>query len=106
MGRIATVSLTQLVPDELMRGIARWIVGARPGFVTGDGPRHPDEVELFDDWDGHRGHGVGHYSGDADECRSRRIDLRGPTDLDPGPLPMDEPTDEDVDVLELCLSAG
>ncbi len=94
MGRVATARLESLVPDDLLVGLTRAMLGARPGFVRADAPRDEDETELFTNWDARRGHGVGYFSGDRDECRSRRVDLRGPTDLDPGPLAMEEAPDD------------
>jgi hypothetical protein len=61
-----------------------------PGFLGGDGPAGDDELEAFEDWDAVRGHGRGFFSSDAHERATRRLDLRGPTDLDPGPLAMEE----------------
>lgn len=104
MGRVAMVSVSSLIPDELMRAVARWLSGARPGFVVGALPRDEDEVELFVDWDDPRHHGGEHFVGDAEECRSRRIDLRGPTDLDPGPLAMDERVEDGSEVHELTFA--
>lgn len=52
-----------------------------------------DDDALFADQGPPRGVD-GFYCEDAAECASRRIDLRGPTDRDPGPLPMEEATED------------
>jgi hypothetical protein len=49
-----------------------------------------DWAVLFEDHNP-RSLGWGYFCHDADERRSRRLDMRGPTDLDPGPLAMSEP---------------
>jgi hypothetical protein len=59
-----------------------------------------EDADLFADWDHARGHGLGFFRFDPTECATRRVDLRGPTDLDPGPLPMEEAPD-DVEALHL-----
>jgi len=62
-----------------------------------------EELSLFTDWDLLWGRGRGVYAQDDEECRSRRIDLRGPHDGDPGPLPMEEAPD-DITAKHLLLS--
>ncbi len=95
--RTAAIRLRDRVAKEVMLRVANWMRHLRqgepsPGFVTGpeDLEIEEPEMELFMDWDAVRGDGRGAYSQDDDECRSRRVDLRGPTDRDPGPLPMEE----------------
>lgn len=91
MPRVATVSIRDDMQNALLTELVRvWSTDARAaGFLTGaDGA--DEELEAFEDWDVVRGHGRGFFHGDARECASRRVDLRGPTDLDPGPLPMEE----------------
>ncbi len=61
-----------------------------------------DELDLFSDQTHERGVS-GFYAEDAAECASRRIDLRGPTDRDPGPLPMEEASDE-VEAIRLSFA--
>jgi hypothetical protein len=96
MARLATVSLRDHVSHELLVDVVRLMCREPLGFVQGpEIPPEDADVEPFLDWDATRGHGAGFFCGDAHECRSRRIDLRGPTDLDPGPLPMEE-APEDV----------
>lgn len=95
MASIATVSIRDHIDTTLLTELARlWSADTRcAGFPADELPALPDtdeELEPFEDWDAHRGHGRGFFHGDARECASRRIDLRGPTDLDPGPLPMEE----------------
>jgi hypothetical protein len=93
MARVATVSLRDLVGDDLLAQVARILCGTplSPGFVERwDLPQVDPELEPFLDWDSLRGDGRGFFRSDPRECATRRVDLRGPTDLDPGPLPMEE----------------
>jgi len=93
MPRVATVSLRDHVSDDLLSQVARILCGTpmSAGFVQrGDLPEVDSELEPFFDWDSVRGDGRGFFRSDPRECASRRVELRGPTDLDPGPLPMDE----------------
>lgn len=107
MPRIATVCLNEHIEEDILLEVAR-LLGASPvrlpaGFVDGPDIEVEDaELELFLNWDCLRGHGRGSYAQDDAECRSRRIDLRGPTDLDPGPLPMEE-APEDITGTHLVL---
>jgi hypothetical protein len=98
MPRVATVSLKDHVSDDLLAQLARILCGTplAADFVKrADQPDVDAELEPFFDWDSVRGDGRGFFRTDPRECASRRVDLRGPTDLDPGPLPMDE-APEDV----------
>lgn len=107
MPRIATLSLRDHTGDDLLTQLAQVLFGTRKhAFVqgldlsSGDCESDPvvrDEFEAFLDWDQIRGDGRGFFSGDRHECATRRIDLRGPTDLDPGPLPMEEWPSDEVD---------
>lgn len=95
MPKITTIHLLDHVDDESLFEIATRSgspLQRAPRFVDGpaEASAEEPELELFMDWDDDRGHGWGGYTQDDDECRSRRIDLRGPTDEDPGPLPMEE----------------
>jgi hypothetical protein len=101
MARVATVSLRHLLGDEVVAELARILCAAPapPTFADADAEPPPGlavaldadpNLEPFVDWDAARGRGRGFFRTDRDECASRRIDLRGPTDLDPGPLPMEE----------------
>lgn len=94
MARLATVSLRDHVSRDLLIQVVRLMAGQPLGFVDGPEVEVDADVEPFLDWDTDRGHGTGFFCGDERECRSRRVDLRGPTDLDPGPLPMEEAPDE------------
>jgi hypothetical protein len=99
MATVALVQLGEHIDDELLLEVARMMGGSpvrlRCGFVEGPEIQlEDDEIEPFLDWDHDRGHGRGGYAQDVAECRSRRVDLRGPTDLDPGPLPMEEAPDD------------
>jgi hypothetical protein len=105
MPRIATVALRDLLGPELMAGLARILAQQQTplGEVAPvcEPVVHDPELEPFQDWDAVRGRGAGFFRSDADECASRRVDLRGPTDVDPGPLPMDEaPEDEQAERLQ------
>ncbi|MEZ4238952.1 MAG: hypothetical protein R3F59_22930 [Myxococcota bacterium] len=105
MPKTATVSLRDLLGRDVMSSLARLLAGPRPAprFVDQQEPVHeappaedPD-LEPFVDWDARIGRGPGFFRSDADECASRRVDLRGPTDLDPGPLPMEEAPDDTLE---------
>lgn len=109
MARVAAMRLRDRLAKELMLRVANAMRGRRTGqhagFVVGPDGVHPEEpeMELFMDWDAWRADGRGAYAHDPDECRSRRVDLRGPTDRDPGPLPMEE-APEDITAKHLILS--
>lgn len=93
MSRVATVSLREHVDNSLLAEIARvccLAIAAEGTPAFADVPDVDEELEPFQDWDVLRGHGLGFFHSDPRECATRRVDLRGPTDLDPGPLPMDE----------------
>jgi hypothetical protein len=95
MSRLATVSLREHVDNSLLGEIARLcclaiVSEGAPAFVEPDPNEVDEDLEPFQDWDVRRGHGLGFFHSDARECATRRVDLRGPTDLDPGPLPMEE----------------
>lgn len=100
MPRIAAVRLRDRIAKELMLRVANAMRGTRSGqragFVAGPADVQPDEpeMELFMDWDAWRADGRGAYAHDPEECESRRVDLRGPLDRDPGPLPMEEAPEE------------
>jgi hypothetical protein len=93
MSRVATVSLREHVDNSLLADIARAYSaagGAEGASAFVDRTDVDEDLEPFEDWDVLRGHGLGFFHSDARECATRRVDLRGPTDLDPGPLPMEE----------------
>lgn len=101
MGRVASVVLLDHVDPDLLLALARRM---RATFVGLPEIEVEDvEIEPFFDWDAWRGHGRGYFREDAAECRTRRIDLRAPTDEDPGPLPMEE-APEDITAKHLFLS--
>ena len=103
MARLATVSLRDHVDRDVLVQVVRIMCGQPVGFVDAPHVAVEDaDVEPFMNWDATRGHGTGYFCGDAHECRSRRVDLRGPTDLDPGPLPMEE-APEDVPARHLVF---
>lgn len=116
MPRVATLSLRSQEGGDLLAELARVLFSSRqPAFVSGwdlplDGedPLLRDEIEAFVDWDVLRGDGRGFFLSDRRECATRRVDLRGPTDLDPGPLPMEEGPPEESphrSVVRLVLAA-
>lgn len=102
MPRVATLSLREILGDRMLGEVARILCAAPepPAFVErlpvpppvdAEATAEVDgDLEAFLDWDVVRGHGRGYFRSDAHECATRRVDLRGPTDLDPGPLPMEE----------------
>ena len=125
MGRTATILLREHVDDDLLLQIAYALnqasLGHRRGFLDeieparapevttvarvtpvacgdwpDDSPQYgeDEELALFRDYS-QRCHVRGFYSQDEMERRSRRIDLRGPTDHDPGPIEMTEADAED-----------
>jgi len=103
MARIATLSLRDHLSEDLLVQVVRIMMGGRIGFLDGPDLSLEDvELEPFWNWDNVRGHGHGYFCGDEVECRSRRVDLRGPTDLDPGPLPMEE-APEDITARHLIF---
>ena len=61
-----------------------------PPSLLGESPDAEDELALFADHDARNPRGSGFFSYGEDERRSRRLDMRGPLDHDPGPIPMDE----------------
>lgn len=99
MGRLATITLREHVDDDMLLQIARSMGLYRPPCFLDGPPEEDEEQALFGDHDV-RATDRGYYRYPEEECRSRRVDLRGPTDLDPGPLEMQEPepprTDEAV----------
>lgn len=91
MGSTTTIALQEHLDDELMlqvaRAMSRSALYRPPGFFDGP-PLEDDEDEeraLFGDHD-LRATDRGLFIHPEEECRSRRVDLRGPTDRDPGPL--------------------
>ena len=105
MARVATLILREYVDPELLLAVAGRM-GRAPAFVRLPEIELDDaEIEPFFDWDAWRGHGRGYFRQDAAECRTRRIDLRAPTDEDPGPLPMEE-APEDITAKHLILGSS
>lgn len=101
--RTATISLKKVVDDELVLKLARDLATQAllrpPAFIDGEGPDGEDS--LFADYRA-RDTDLGYFSYDEAERRSRRVDLRGPTDRDPGPLQMEE-ADEAAAAIELSF---
>lgn len=102
MGRTRTIALREYVDDELLLQIARAMrdsaLHRRPGFLDGPAGEASEDEELFGDHD-IRTTDRGFYAHPREECRSRRVDLRGPADRDPGPLAMEpaEALDDEAD---------
>ena len=110
MARVATASLREYVDPELLLAVAGRLpdspFGRPPTFVRLPEIEVEDaDIEPFFDWDAWRGHGRGYFRQDAAECRTRRIDLRAPSDEDPGPLPMEE-APEDITAKHLILGSS
>jgi len=69
-------------------------------YAVDHGDPEPDE-DLFGDFDAERGRGRGAYVFDEAEAASRRVDLTGCGDPDPGPIALEEaPPGLDATVLE------
>jgi hypothetical protein len=106
MARVASLILRKHIDADLLLAVARRMPGSplrrSLAFVRLPEIVVEDEIEPFFDWDAWRGHGAGYFRQDADECRTRRVDLRAPTDEDPGPLPMEE-APEDITAKHLIL---
>jgi hypothetical protein len=112
MPSTATFSLRDHLGDDVLLEIVQIMSGVpprvAPGYVDDIDPGVPfedDELELFHDWNNRVGRGRGYFRHGEKECRSRRVDLRGPTDRDPGPLPMEE-ADPDITARHLILAHG
>jgi hypothetical protein len=90
----ATLSLCERLDARVVLKIAGEMPGSslyrHPRFLKG--PATP----LESSWDSLFAHhdprslGWGYFCPDAAERRSRRLDMRGPTDVDPGPLAMND----------------
>lgn len=106
MGRTTTITLREHVDDEVMlriaRSTARSALYRPPGFLD-DAEGHADgdeDEDLFGDHT-YRSGTRGVYAHAEEECRSRRVDLRGPTDHDPGPIDMDDGADSSAQAVVL-----
>lgn len=108
MPKTTTARFHDHASEELLDQLVRLVV-----VRNGPRVRFPDafenlfvedeELSLFTDWDFLWQRGRGLYAQDDAECRSRRVDLRGPHDGDPGPLPMEE-APEDITAKHLILA--
>ena len=98
----ATISLCDHLGSDVVLRVARAMsdsaVYQQPGFLDGPPTELDDWDPLFEDH-GPRDLGWGYFCHDEDERQSRRLDMRGPTDLDPGPMPMCEPEGDDSFVI-------
>lgn len=105
MPKTTTVRFVEHVSEEILRQIALLSAGDEAGFPSGLDHLfvEDEELSLFTDWDFLWGRGRGTYTQDPAECQSRRVDLRGPHDGDPGPLPMEEAPD-DITAKHLILA--
>jgi len=106
MPRVTTARFVEHASEEILRQIALGAVApVDGGFPDALDPLvvEDEELSLFVDWDFLWGRGRFVYAQDDAECRSRRVDLRGPHDSDPGPLPMEEAPD-DIPARHLVLA--
>ncbi len=98
----ATISLCEHLDPNLILRVASAMAGSalyrEPRFLDGpDG--QGDEWDLLFEHHDPRSLGWGYFCHDEDERRSRRLDMRGPTDVDPGPIAMSEPEGDDSCVI-------
>jgi len=108
----ATIALCEHVDGDAVLAVA----SAMSGSVLYRVPQFLDDAQLLvdrgvgvseadDEWDllfedhNERALRWGYFSHDENERRSRRLDMRGPTDFDPGPLAMCEPDVDDACVI-------
>lgn len=93
MAKLRTIAWSDLVDVHTRRAIAAEALPRLPDLVFEPAdplPHGDDDLALFEDHDRVGGLGPGVFWHDAEECRSRRLDMRGPLDLDRGPLEMEE----------------
>lgn len=92
VSRITHVALAEHLHEALLVALkARAVEQTRDtDSVDRDADEADDEGALFADHDAVTPRGRGFFSYGEDERRSRRLDMRGPLDLDPGPIPMEE----------------
>lgn len=89
MGRTTVVRLVRHLEEALVEAIKA--TAPRPDVPVEAPDDHlDDEAALFADREGQFRRQRGFFSFDEAERRSRRVDLRGPLDRDPGPIPMEE----------------
>jgi hypothetical protein len=94
MGRCATIDTSDLVDPVTRRTLAAILT--RPlRRRTDAGPDEVDEeLAWFFDHDSRPTGGF--FAQPKEECRTRRLDMRGPLDLEKGPIEMEEaPPDAD-----------
>jgi hypothetical protein len=106
MAKLRTIAWSDLVDVHTRRALATEGLRRLPELVfePADLPAEKDDdLALFEDHDRVRGLGRGVFWHDAEECRSRRLDMRGPLDLERGPLEMEE---DDGDEPGIRLSFG
>jgi hypothetical protein len=87
MPKTPHVALSRHLQDALLEHLKGQVAGPRPEAPA---PAGTEEEPLFGDHDPGRGHGHGYYAADEAENASRRLDMRGPLDEDPGPIEMEE----------------
>ncbi len=105
MARTTTFALRDHVDDEWLLRLARIMSESPlhrepcfPGELEEFASVDNEELIPFDDVNS-RCAALGYFSADERERRSRRIDLRGPTDWDPGPIEMAEGASEDAAIV-------
>lgn len=92
MGRSTTIALGRQVDPQVRRVVAAVLTKDCRRIRRNNTPAVQDlddeELVWFLDYD--RIGGYGFFSQPESECRSRRLDMRGPLDLDKGPIEMEE----------------
>ena len=92
MGRSTTIALGKQVDPRTRRVVAAVLTKECRPIRRSSTPVLPkcddDELALFLDYDLYGKYGF--FSQPESECRSRRLDMRGPLDLDKGPIEMEE----------------
>lgn len=101
MGRTTTIAVRDHVDGETLNALATILTLPVRRRLQEDPEVDPDdELSLFRDWDACRGGGAGFFCQDEAERRSRRLDMRGPLDLERGPIEMEEAPE---DLPGVCL---
>jgi len=92
MARITYVAFGEHLHEALLVAFKACAVEqtSQDGHPGSTGHELEDDLALFADHDAPAPRGSGFFSYGEEERRSRRLDMRGPLDHDPGPIPMDE----------------
>lgn len=96
MGKTLHICLDDLLRDVARREATRRARAALPVVDDPGLPTDalPEDEALFADHDRWLGRGDGYFAEDPIELATRRLDMRGPLDRDPGPIEMEEADDE------------